>query len=187
MVLRFDRPGRDDVPAVADQPPFLAHRRPDRGARQRKLRRDVLRRSRAGGIADRFGRRRVFKYSIIGWGWRASDWHWHGTSRPCSPSGSCSASAWAQSSPVAAAILAEFMPSSKRGRYAALLEGAWPIGFITAGAVSYLLVASTFGWRGFFLMQAALAVVALIIRRNPAGVTAVAGLTGTRGSQRNAP
>jgi MFS transporter, putative metabolite:H+ symporter len=64
------------------------------------------------------------------------------------------------------AILAEFMPSSKRGRYAALLEGAWPIGFITAGAVSYLLVASTFGWRGFFLMQAALAVVALIIRRN---------------------
>ena len=120
----------------------------------------------AGGIADRFGRRRVFKYSIIAWGLAsiglALAWNFEAllTFRFLLGVG------MGAEFPVAAAILAEFMPSSKRGRYAALLEGAWPIGFITAGAVSYLLVASTFGWRGFFLMQAALAVVALIIRRN---------------------
>ncbi|MFC9764076.1 MFS transporter [Rhodococcus jostii] len=120
----------------------------------------------AGSIADRFGRRRVFKYSIVAWGLAsiglALSWNFESllTFRFLLGVG------MGAEFPVAAAILAEFMPSSKRGRYAALLEGAWPIGFITAGAVSYLLVASTFGWRGFFLMQAVLAVVALIIRRN---------------------
>lgn len=120
----------------------------------------------AGVIADRFGRQRVFKYSIVAWGLAsvglALAWNFESllTFRFLLGIG------MGAEFPVAAAILAEFMPSSKRGRYAALLEGAWPIGFITAGAVSYLLVASTLGWRGFFAMQAVLAVIALVIRRN---------------------
>jgi putative MFS transporter len=120
----------------------------------------------AGAIADRFGRQRIFKYSIVAWGLASVGL----------------ALAWDYPSllgfrfllgigmgaefPVAAAILAEFMPAARRGRYAALLEGAWPLGFITAGALSYLFVASTFGWRGFFAMQAVLAVIALFVRRN---------------------
>jgi putative MFS transporter len=120
----------------------------------------------AGALADRYGRQRVFKYSIVVWGLASVGL----------------ALAWNIESlivfrfllgigmgaefPVAAAILAEFMPASKRGRYAALLEGAWPLGFITAGAVSYVLVSTTLGWRGFFAMQAGLAVIALIVRRS---------------------
>jgi len=120
----------------------------------------------AGTLADRYGRQRVFKYSIVIWGLASV----------------ALAFAWSFESlvtfrfllgigmgaefPVAAAILAEFMPSSKRGRYAALLEGAWPIGFITAGVAAYIFVASSLDWRGFFAMQAVLAIVALIIRRN---------------------
>jgi putative MFS transporter len=120
----------------------------------------------AGAIADRFGRQRVFKYSIVAWGLASIGltlvWNFESlfTFRFLLGIG------MGAEFPVAAAILAEFMPSSKRGRYAALLEGAWPIGFITAGAVSYVLVATAFGWRGFFAMQAVLAVVALILRRN---------------------
>lgn len=120
----------------------------------------------AGTLADRFGRQRVFKYSIVVWGLASIGL----------------ALAWSFESllafrfllgvgmgaefPVAAAILAEFMPAAKRGRYAALLEGAWPLGFISAGAVSYLLIATAVGWRGFFVMQVGLAVLALVLRRN---------------------
>lgn len=120
----------------------------------------------AGSLADRFGRQRVFKYSIVVWGLAsiglAFAWNLESllTFRFLLGIG------MGAEFPVAAAILAEFMPSAKRGRYAALLEGAWPLGFITAGAVSYLLIATTLGWRGFFAMQAGLAVVALIVRRN---------------------
>jgi putative MFS transporter len=120
----------------------------------------------AGAIADRFGRQRVFKYSIVVWGLAsiglALAWNVESliTFRFLLGIG------MGAEFPVAAAILAEFMPASKRGRYAALLEGAWPLGFITAGAVAYVLVATSLGWRGFFAMQAVLAVIALIVRRN---------------------
>ncbi|KWX23845.1 MFS transporter [Mycolicibacterium wolinskyi] len=120
----------------------------------------------AGALADRFGRQRVFKYSIAVWGLAsvglAMAWDFESliTFRFLLGIG------MGAEFPVAAAILAEFMPASKRGRYAALLEGAWPLGFITAGAVSYVLVATAVGWRGFFVMQAVLAVIALFLRRN---------------------
>jgi len=120
----------------------------------------------AGVLADRFGRQRVFKYSIVVWGVAsialALAWNFESLIAFRFVLGVGMGAEF----PVAAAILAEFMPSSKRGRYAALLEGAWPLGFIAAGAVSYLLVASTIGWRGFFAMQAVLAVIALILRRH---------------------
>jgi MFS transporter, putative metabolite:H+ symporter len=120
----------------------------------------------AGALADRFGRQRVFKYSIVVWGVDsialALAWNFESLIAFRFLLGIGMGAEF----PVAAAILAEFMPSSKRGRYAALLEGAWPLGFIAAGAVSYLLVASTIGWRGFFAMQAVLAVIALLLRRH---------------------
>jgi putative MFS transporter len=120
----------------------------------------------AGALADRFGRQRVFKYSIVVWGVAsiglALAWNFESLIAFRFLLGIGMGAEF----PVAAAILAEFMPSSMRGRYAALLEGAWPLGFIAAGAVSYLLVASTIGWRGFFAMQAVLAVIALLVRRH---------------------
>ncbi|UPG68090.1 MFS transporter [Gordonia hongkongensis] len=120
----------------------------------------------AGALADRFGRLRVFKYSIVIWGLASVGLSFAWSYESMLAFRFVLGIGMGAEFPVAAAILAEFMPSSKRGRYATLLEGAWPLGFISAGTLSYLLVASQFGWRGFFLMQAGLAVIALIVRRN---------------------
>lgn len=120
----------------------------------------------AGALADRFGRLAVFKYSIVVWGVAslllACSWDFASlvTFRFLLGVG------MGAEFPVAAALLSEFMPAKKRGRYVALMEGTWPVGFVLAGCASYLLLSSQLGWRGFFLLQAVLAVVALVVRRN---------------------
>jgi putative MFS transporter len=119
----------------------------------------------AGSLADRIGRQKVFQYSILIWGLAslalvfAWDFNSVGGFRFLLGVG------MGAEFPVAAALIAEFMPASKRGRYAALLEGAWPVGFIAAGAIAYFMVPA-WGWRGFFALQAALALWALVIRRS---------------------
>ncbi|TPQ22173.1 MFS transporter [Streptomyces sporangiiformans] len=120
----------------------------------------------AGVLADRFGRLKVFKYSIIIWGSAsvllALSWDFASLAAFRLLLGIGMGAEF----PVAAALLSEFMPSARRGRYVALMEGTWPIGFILAGIGSFVLLSTTLGWRGFFLAQALLAVVALIVRRN---------------------
>jgi putative MFS transporter len=120
----------------------------------------------AGMLADRFGRVTVFKYSIVVWGVAslllAFSWDFASLASFRLLLGIGMGAEF----PVAAALLSEFMPSTKRGRYVALMEGTWPVGFILAGAFSYMLLSTTLGWRGFFVMQACLAIVALIVRRN---------------------
>lgn len=120
----------------------------------------------AGILADRFGRLTVFKYSIVVWGVAslllAFSWDFASLASFRLLLGIGMGAEF----PVAAALLSEFMPSAKRGRYVALMEGTWPVGFILAGTCSYILLSTALGWRGFFVMQACLAVVALIVRRN---------------------
>lgn len=120
----------------------------------------------AGVLADRFGRLAVFKYSIIVWGTAslllACSWDFASLASFRFLLGIGMGAEF----PVAAALLSEFVPSAKRGRYVALMEGTWPLGFILAGLLSFVLLTTTVGWRGFFVMQAVLAVVALIVRRN---------------------
>ncbi|MEZ2388126.1 MFS transporter [bacterium RCC_150] len=119
----------------------------------------------AGALADRIGRQRVFQYSILIWGIAslalAVSWDLNSVVGFRFLLGIGMGAEF----PVAAALVAEFMPSKNRGRYAALLEGAWPVGFILAGAVAYFMV-PVWGWRGFFVLQAALALWALAIRRS---------------------
>ncbi|MGE0214369.1 MFS transporter [Mycolicibacterium sp.] len=119
----------------------------------------------AGALADRFGRLAVFKYSIIVWGLAsvllALSWDFTSLAGFRFLLGIGMGAEF----PVAAALLSEFVPSTKRGRYVALMEGTWPLGFICAGVLSYTLLSTAVGWRGFFVMQAGLAVVALIVRR----------------------
>jgi putative MFS transporter len=118
----------------------------------------------AGSFADRIGRQKVFQYSILIWGAASLAlvfaWDFNSVAGFRFLLGVGMGAEF----PVAAALIAEFMPAAKRGRYAALLEGAWPVGFITAGAIAYFMV-PTWGWRGFFALQASLAIWALIIRR----------------------
>src|SRR3954462_5283045 len=65
--------------------------------------------------------------------------------------------------PVALAIVSEFLPTAKRGRYLAIMEGFWPLGFIAAGCLSYVLL-SYFDLRAVFLAQAVPALFLFVIR-----------------------
>ncbi|MGN6084589.1 MFS transporter [Trinickia sp.] len=118
----------------------------------------------AGLLADRFGRRPVFQWSMVLWGV---------ASYLCSTAHSVEALivyrvilgiGMGMEFPVAQALLSEFVPTASRGRLIALMDGFWPLGFITAGVVSYFVLPS-FGWRTVFALLAIPAVFVLIVRR----------------------
>ncbi|RJE89224.1 MFS transporter [Paracoccus onubensis] len=117
----------------------------------------------AGMAADRFGRKMVFQVSMVFWGlgslWcaYAPDAQTLGYARLLLGFG------MGMEFPVALAIVSEILPTAKRGRYLAVLEGFWPIGFIAAGLLS-LLFLTHFDWRTMFLFQAIPAAFLLIIR-----------------------
>jgi putative MFS transporter len=66
--------------------------------------------------------------------------------------------------PIAQTLLSEFVPAASRGRLVALMDGFWPLVFITAGIVSYFVLPQ-FGWRTVFALLAIPAVFVLIVRR----------------------
>ncbi len=118
----------------------------------------------AGLLADRFGRRPVFQWSMVLWGV---------ASYLCSTAQSVDALiayrivlgiGMGMEFPVAQALLSEFVPTSSRGRLIALMDGFWPLGFITAGIVSYFVLPA-FGWRSVFALLAIPAAFVLIVRR----------------------
>lgn len=117
----------------------------------------------SGMLADRFGRKIVFQISMIFWG-LGSVW--------CAYAPDATILGYARlllgfgmgmEFPVALAIVSEFLPTAKRGRYMAILEGFWPLGFIAAGCLSYVLL-SYFDWRAVFLAQAFPALFLFVIR-----------------------
>ena len=118
----------------------------------------------AGLLADRFGRRPVFQWSMVLWGV---------ASYLCSTAQSVEALiVWrvllgigmGMEFPVAQTLLSEFVPAANRGRLIALMDGFWPLGFITAGIVSYFVLPQ-FGWRAVFALLAVPAFFVLIVRR----------------------
>jgi MFS transporter, putative metabolite:H+ symporter len=121
--------------------------------------------STAGMLADRFGRKVVFQYSMIVWGTAsilcALSWNWESLILFRFILGLGMGAEF----PMGQAMLSEFIPSKKRGQYIGWLEGFWPIGFILAGVLSLILV-PTLGWRSVFVLQGIFAVWVLIIRRS---------------------
>jgi putative MFS transporter len=118
----------------------------------------------AGALADRFGRLRVFQYSMIVWGVAsillAFAWSFESAVAFRVMLGLGMGAEF----PVAAALLAEITPARKRGRaiaWGSQVSGA--IAFVAAGLLSLALI-PTIGWRGFFIVEGALAVFVLIIR-----------------------
>nr|WKF61185.1 Putative niacin/nicotinamide transporter NaiP [Paraburkholderia busanensis] len=118
----------------------------------------------AGLLADRFGRRPVFQWSMVLWGV---------ASYLCSTAQSVDALIFyrvllgfgmGMEFPIAQTLLSEFVPAASRGRLIALMDGFWPLGFITAGVVSYFVL-PTLGWRTEFALLAIPAVFVLIVRR----------------------
>ena len=117
----------------------------------------------SGMLADRFGRKIVFQVSMIFWG-LGSVW--------CAYAPDATTLGYARlllgfgmgmEFPVALAIVSEFLPTANRGRYLAIMEGFWPLGFIAAGCLSYVLL-SAFDWRAVFLAQAVPALFLFAIR-----------------------
>ncbi|MCS0494847.1 MFS transporter [Ancylobacter sp. MQZ15Z-1] len=117
----------------------------------------------AGMLADRIGRKSVFQISMIFWG-LGSLW--------CAYASNAETLGYARlllgfgmgmEFPVALAILSEFLPTAKRGRYLAILEGFWPLGFIAAGVLS-LYFLTHHDWRTMFLFQAFPALFLFVVR-----------------------
>ncbi|WP_309388541.1 MFS transporter [Chelatococcus sambhunathii] len=117
----------------------------------------------SGMAADRFGRKVVFQISMLFWGlgslwcYFAPDPTSLGYARLLLGFG------MGMEFPVALAIVSEFVPTAKRGRYLAILEGFWPLGFIAAGLLSWFFLAN-FSWREMFLCQAVPALFLFVVR-----------------------
>ncbi len=118
----------------------------------------------AGMLADRFGRKSVFQVSMIVWGaaacFCAGSWNYESLLVGRFFLGLGMGAEF----PVAQSMLSELIPAASRGRYIALLEGFWPLGFILAGCVA-LIVLPLAGWRGVFLATGIPAIYVLVIRR----------------------
>lgn len=118
----------------------------------------------AGLLADKFGRKPVFQVSMIFWGVG---------SLMCGFAHSVDALmlyrvllgfGMGMEFPIGLSMVSEIVPARSRGRYVAILEGFWPIGFIAAGAFSYFML-PVIGWRGIFIALAIPAVFVFVIRR----------------------
>jgi putative MFS transporter len=118
----------------------------------------------AGLVADRFGRKPVFQVSMVFWGVGsllcgfAHDVMWLMAFRVLLGFG------MGMEFPIGQSIVSEMLPARNRGRYVALLEGFWPIGFIAAGIATYFLL-PVIGWRGIFIALAVPAVFVFAVRR----------------------
>ena len=118
----------------------------------------------AGMLADRVGRKVVFQWSMVVWGGSAilcaiaPDYTFLLAARFILGFG------MGAEFPIAQSMVSEIIPAPQRGKYIALLEGFWPLGFILAGVVS-LLVVPIGGWRWVFVASGLPAIYVMVIRR----------------------
>jgi putative MFS transporter len=118
----------------------------------------------AGVLSDRFGRRPVFAYSMLAWGvatlLTALAWDFPSlvVFRVVTGAG------LGAEIPVAMALLAEFVPASRRGTYMGWLNYGIPLAFVLGGALALVLV-PTVGWRWIFVVLFVLSLAGFYVRR----------------------
>ncbi len=119
----------------------------------------------AGLLADRFGRLHILQWSMVCWGI---------ASLLCAVSPNIQmlmgcrillGIGMAMELIAALALVSEFAPAKERGKFMTYMEGLWPLGFITAGILSYFLI-PTGGWRVLFIAEAIPALFVFFIRRS---------------------
>ena len=118
----------------------------------------------SGLLGDRFGRRVVFQSSMVLWG---------AGSLLCATANDVNTLmlyrvllgiGMGMEFPIGQAMISEIIPTRQRGRYMALLEGFWPLGFICAGFLAYILLPVA-GWRGMFVALALPAIFVFVVRQ----------------------
>lgn len=118
----------------------------------------------AGLLADRFGRKPVFQVSMVFWGVG---------SLLCGLADNVTSLmlfrvllgfGMGMEFPIGLSMVSEIVPAKSRGKYVAILEGFWPIGFIAAGVLTYLLL-PVIGWRGIFIALSVPAAFVFVVRR----------------------
>jgi MFS transporter, putative metabolite:H+ symporter len=118
----------------------------------------------SGMVADRFGRRVVFQWSMVVWGIASLLCAWSPSIGWLIAFRILLGIGMGMEFPIGQSLVCEFIPAKNRGRYIALLEGFWPIGFIAAGILASILLPH-FGWRGVFVAEGIPAIFVLAIRR----------------------
>src|SRR3569832_807906 len=118
----------------------------------------------AGLLADRFGRTRVFQVSMIFWGLGSILCGLSPTVQTLAAARVLLGFGMGMEFPVAQSMVSEMIPAGQRGRYIALLEGFWPLGFIASG-LHCIEVLSVADWRWVFILQGIPAIFVLVVRR----------------------
>src|SRR5580704_1177283 len=118
----------------------------------------------AGLLADRFGRTRVFQVSMIFWGLGSILCGLSPTVQTLAAARILLGFGMGMDFPVAQSMVSEMIPAGQRGRYIALLEGFWPLGFICSGLLSFAVL-SFADWHWVFILQGIPAIFVLIVRR----------------------
>jgi MFS transporter, putative metabolite:H+ symporter len=119
----------------------------------------------AGTASDRFGRKAVFQVTMVVWGLASL----------------AAAASWSLpvlmacrfligvgvggEAPVAQAMVSEIVPASVRGKYIAVMEGFWAVGYVLSGAISFFVL-PYLGWRWAFVVVGLLSLVVLAVRRS---------------------
>src|SRR5579871_3008571 len=118
----------------------------------------------AGLLADRFGRTRVFQVSMIFWGLGSILCGLSPTVQILAAARVLLGFGMGMEFPVAQSMVSEIIPARQRGRYIALLEGFWPLGFIASGLVAFAVL-TVADWHWVFILQGIPAIFVLIVRR----------------------
>lgn len=118
----------------------------------------------AGMLADRFGRKIVFQWSMVIWGLGSLFAAAAQSVEVLAIARIVIGFGMGMEFPIGQSLVSEFIPAKNRGRYIAFLEGFWPIGFICAGLIAYVILPLG-GWRWVFVAEGIPAIFVLIIRR----------------------
>ncbi|RBA23946.1 MFS transporter [Herminiimonas fonticola] len=118
----------------------------------------------AGMLADKFGRKPVFQWSMVFWGVGSLLCGFSQNVEQLMMFRVLLGFGMGMEFPIGLSMVSEIVPAKSRGKYVAILEGFWPLGFIAAGIVAYLTL-PLIGWRGIFIALSVPAVFVFVIRR----------------------